>query len=451
LKVEFAIHSNRTVTPAGVKEATVFVSDRKIINVVEGKIDTRTSVDVIDAGDSVLMPGIIDSHVHINEPGRTSWEGFETATKAAAAGGITTLIDMPLNSTPVTTTLNAFREKIDAAKNKLYVNCGFWGGVIPGNENDIKSLIDAGVLGFKAFLTHSGIDDFPNVVLADLEKVAFLFFKNNIPLLVHAELDLYGEAQKKLEKNPRSYSAYLNSRPKEWEDKAIEMMVGYAEKYNLRVHIVHLSSSNSIEPIKEARKKGIKITVETCPHYLFFNAENIADGDTRYKCAPPIREKANNDLLLKALKEGLIDFVVTDHSPSVPELKKMDSGNFNEAWGGIASLQFSLPVMWTLMKKNNFSIVDLSHLMSDKIARFLSLDKSKGKIEKGYDADLVVWNPEAKFIVSQSMIHHRNKLTPYEEVELSGVVEKTYLAGRKIFDRGSFVSSPSGKIIFRNS
>lgn len=428
----------------------VVIRDEKIADVVIGK-NSSADMPVHDVGESVVMPGIIDSHVHINEPGRTDWEGFETATKSAAAGGITTLVDMPLNSTPVTTSATSFRKKLEAAKGKLFVNCGFYGGIVPGNTNDIQPLIDAGVLGFKAFLTHSGIDDFPNVGLLDLEKAAAILSKKNIPLLVHAELDWEHQGQSALEDNPTSYKAYLNSRPKEWEDEAINMLIDLCDAFKFRVHVVHLSSSNSIGPLKAARKKGLPITVETCPHYLFFSAENIPDKDTRFKCAPPIREQANNELLLEALNDGLIDFVVSDHSPAPPELKKPGSGNLKLAWGGIASLQFSMPILWTILKKNKFPVEKLSEVMSSRIAQFLSLDHSKGKIEKGFDADLVVWNPDKKFMVEKKNIHHRHKMTPYEGIELSGVVEETYVGGKKVFDHGSFVSSPSGKIILRNS
>ncbi len=449
MKAEFGIYSNRVLTPEGIRKATVLIADGKIVDVVEGKISV--DIHVINAGNSVLMPGLIDSHVHINEPGRTDWEGFETATKSAAAGGITTLVDMPLNSTPVTTTVKAFQEKLNATKGKLFVNCGFWGGIVPGNTDDIQPLIDAGVLGFKAFLTHSGIDDFPNTDLEDLEKAAPIIAKANLPLLVHAELDWEHHGQIALEENPTSYKAYLNSRPKDWEDEAIAMMIDLCETFNLRTHIVHLSSSNSIAQLSAARRRGFPVTVETCPHYLFFAAENIPDADTRFKCAPPIREKANNDLLWEALKGGLIDFVVTDHSPAPPSLKKTETGNLKEAWGGIASLQFSLSAMWTLLKKDNFTIADLSRIMSGNVATFLNLDHSKGKIKKGFDADLVVWNPEEHFKVGQSMIQHRHKITPYEGIDLSGVIEQTFVAGVKVFDNGTFVSSPPGKIILRHS
>ena len=428
----------------------VLIRDGKIEDVfTDQKIPSGLMVE--DVGTNVVMPGMIDSHVHINEPGRTDWEGFESATKSAAAGGITTLVDMPLNSNPVTTTIKAFHEKKEASKGKLFVNCGFYGGIIPGNAGDIAPLIEAGVLGFKAFLTHSGIDEFPNVGLADLEKVAPLLSANNIPLLVHAELDSEHEGLTAFEKNPTSYVAFLNSRPKVWEDDAIALLIRLSEKYRLRVHVVHLSSTNSIGPLKAARDKGLQVTVETCPHYLFFLAENIPDHDTRFKCTPPIREKENNEQLFSALKDGLIDFIVSDHSPAPPELKKVQSGNLKDAWGGISSLQFSVPIVWTILKKNNSSLEMLSKLMSSHVAQFLGLNTSKGKIRKGFDADLVVFNPEKKFIVSSSMILHRHKLTPYEGSELTGVVEQTYVGGTKVFDRGSFVSSPCGKIILRHT
>ena len=428
----------------------VLIRDRKIEDVFTDQM-IPSGLVVDDVGTNVVMPGMIDSHVHINEPGRTDWEGFESATKSAAAGGITTLVDMPLNSSPVTTTVAAFQQKLEASKGKLFVNCGFYGGIIPGNAADIGPLIKAGVLGFKAFLTHSGIDEFPNAGLADLEMAAPLLSSHNIPLLAHAELDSEHEGLTAFEKNPTSYVAFLNSRPKVWEDEAIAMLIRLSEKYRLRVHVVHLSSANSIGPLKTARDKGLQVTVETCPHYLFFSEENIPDHDTRFKCTPPIREKENNEQLFSALKDGLIDFIVSDHSPAPPELKKVQSGNLKEAWGGISSLQFSVPIVWTILKKNNLSLEMLSQRMSSHVAQFLGLATSKGKIQKGYDADLVVFNPEKKFIVSSSMIHHRHKLTPYDGCELTGVVEQTYVGGTKVFDRGSFVSSPCGKIILRQA
>ena len=446
--LDLAIHSKNTLLSGELKDATIFIKAGKIIDIVQG-LPEHLDCPVEDVGNSVLMPGIIDSHVHINEPGRTEWEGFDTATKAAAAGGITTLVEMPLNSNPVTTTLEGFQQKLEATKGKLHVNCGFWGGIVPGNVNDLDKLINAGVLGIKAFLIHSGIDDFPNVTEEDLRKGMPAIAKYDVPLLVHSELNTDNSSPFKQGIDPRSYDNYLNSRPKSWEDNAIKLMIGLCREYNCRTHIVHLSSANSLSQLKAAREEGLPLTVETCPHYLVFCAEDITDGDTRYKCAPPIREKTNNELLWQALKDGTIDFIVTDHSPSAPELKLLDSGNFIDAWGGIAGLQFSLPVIWTEARKRDFTIADISSLMSTKIAQFIGIDDRKGKIAPGYDADLVVWDPEKSFTVEKSMIQHRHKITPYEGKTLHGVVEQTYVNGKKVYDQGAFVSLHNGELLLR--
>lgn len=450
MKADLAIYCKKTILPDGIKEVTVIITEGKIVEILDGKAPAGIAKKSVSCGDSVLMPGIIDSHVHINEPGRTDWEGFETATKAAAAGGVTTLVDMPLNSTPVTTTVSNFNAKLKAAENKIYVNCGFWGGIVPGNAKDIDPLIEAGVLGFKAFLTHSGIDDFPNASIKDIEAVAEKLAKKDLPLLVHAELDEKNEAQAEHTKEPYSYQSFLKSRPKEWEDKAIAAMINVAEKFKLRTHIVHLSSSNSIAPLKSAKEKGIPITVETCPHYLFFNAETIPDADPRFKCTPPIREKENNDQLWNALVDGTIDFVVTDHSPAPPEMKSIKDGNLKEAWGGISTLQFELPIVWSMAMEKNISLEDISAWLSTKVADFLKLP-NKGRIIVGADADLVIWNPVKKMKVSAALMRFKHPISPYEGVMLSGLVEKTYVGGELVYDKGSFVSSPTGKIILRNS
>ncbi len=396
------------------------------------------------------MPGLIDSHVHINEPGRTEWEGFETMTKAAIAGGITTLVDMPLNSSPVTTSTKTFQEKLNATQGKLYCNCGFWGGIVPENADKLEELINAGVLGIKAFLTHSGIDEFPNVTLADLEKGMPTLAKHHLPLLAHAELDEMHPGIKAFEENPTNYLTYLASRPKEWEDKAVKLMIELCEKFNSPVHIVHLSSADSIAQIKAAKAKGLPLTVETCPQYLYFNAEEIPNANTLFKCAPPIREKENNEKLWQALKDGTLDFIVTDHSPTTPELKKMESGNLKEAWGGIASIQFSLPVVWTKAKQRGFTIENISKLMSTTIAHFIG-QTNKGKIKKGYDADITVWNPEEKFVVEKSKIQYRHKISPYVGEELYGVIKQTYVGGKKVYENGNFISLPQGKILLKNT
>lgn len=422
---ETAIHSKRIITPNGIIEATIFIKDGLIESIIEGELKSH-SYHIIDVGNLVVMPGVIDPHVHINEPGRTEWEGFVTATRAALWGGVTTLVDMPLNASPVTTTVQALDEKIASTKNKLHTNCFFWGGVIPGNENEIEPLIQKGVKGFKAFLTHSGIDEFPNVTENDLRKVMPIIAKYDLPLLVHCELtDDIGRAKGDV----RSYQNYLLSRPKKWEDDAIQMMIQLCEEFNCRVHIVHLSSSNSIPVIAEAKKRGLPLTVETGQHYLYFNAEEIPDGGTAYKCAPPIREKENNELLWKALKAGIIDFVATDHSPSTPDLKELNSGNFMKAWGGIASLQFALPVLFTAAKKHNASLTDIAKWLCEKPSKLIGEEDHKGKIAVGFDADIIVWDDEKEWIVEEEMILHKHKTTPYLGEKLIGKVERVFLKG----------------------
>jgi allantoinase len=377
-----------------------------------------------------LLPGIIDPHVHLNEPGRTDWEGFETGTKAALAGGVTTLVDMPLNSDPVTTTAEAFDKKLLATEKKLFTNSGFWGGVVPGNASSIQPLADKGVLGFKVFLTHSGIDDFPNVVETDLHKAMPLIARLNLPLLVHCELP----SAAPVATDHRSYSQYLASRPRKWEDEAIAMMIRLCEQYSCRVHIVHLSSAASIEAISDAKNRGLPITVETSQHYLHFNAEEIADGQTEYKCAPPIREKENNERLWQALESGVIDFVATDHSPAPPTLKARATGDFTTAWGGIASLQFSFPALWTPAKKRGISLSTITRWLSLHPARLIGHEGKKGQIAKGFDADLTVVDTEKNFLVQEAGIHHKHKLTPYLHKQLFGLVRQTWLKGKKVYE-----------------
>jgi allantoinase len=441
--IDTAILSNRTITPGGIKKAAVLIKDGRIADVVSEL--PEGDFPVTDVGDHVLMPGIVDPHVHINEPGRTEWEGFDTATKAAIAGGITSLVEMPLNASPVTTTAKAFDEKEKATEGKLHTNCGFWGGVIPGNEKDIEPLIEKGVLGFKAFLIDSGIDEFPNVTEDDLRKVMPVIAKHGLPLLVHCELS--NDQQPVTRNQQRLYSNYLASRPKKWEDDAIAMMIRLCEEFNCKTHIVHLSSADSLGQIVTAKKRGLPLTVETCQHYLYFNAEAIKDGQTEFKCAPPIREKENNEKLWLALKDGIIDFVATDHSPAPPEMKELVSGDFMKAWGGISSVQFALPVLWTAAKKHDCDLTEIAKWLCEKPALLPQL-KTKGKIARGYDADFVVWNPEEKFVVKANMIQHRHKITPYLNEELFGVVEQTWLRGEKVFDGGKFLHLNKGKVLY---
>ncbi len=425
--------------------AQVVINGGVIVDVIP--YNTAIAERTLYLGDKIIMPGVIDPHVHINEPGRTDWEGFETATKAAIAGGITTIVDMPLNSSPVTTSVAAFDKKLKALDRKLHTNCGFWGGIIPGNEHEIEGLIDRGVLGFKAFLTHSGIEEFPNVTEADLVKVLPILAKYNLPLLVHCELSSEGQQWK--ENNNSSYSNYLSSRPKEWEDRAIAIMIRLCEAYHCRIHIVHLSSSDSIEQIKKAKERGLPLTVETAQHYLYFNAEQIGAGQTQFKCAPPIREKNNNDLLWDALGNGIIDFVATDHSPASPDLKQLDTGDFTTAWGGIASLQLALPVLWTAAKERGFSLAQVAKWLCEGPSHLIGKEKNKGKIAKGFDADLVVFDASNRFTVTEDMLHHKHKITPYLYHELYGIVCQTYLGGIKVYDQGSFTRLNRGHIITR--
>lgn len=416
-----------------------------VVLVKEGRIEGITDVlpedvhTVTELGDLVLMPGIIDPHVHINEPGRAEWEGFDTATKSALAGGITSLVEMPLNASPVTTTVKAFEEKLKAAEGKLHANCGFWGGIIPGNEKEIEPLAERGVWGFKAFLTPSGIDEFPPVTKKDLRKAMPLIAKLGLPLLVHCELDSPLPAGR----NPQSYREYLQSRPPSWEDKAIELMIRLCEEYNCRTHIVHLSSAGSIEQIARAKAKGLPLTVETAQHYLYFSAEEIPDGRTEFKCAPPIREKANNEKLWQALKAGIIDFVATDHSPAPPSMKQAETGDLQKAWGGIASLQLALPVLWTAARKRGCSPVDLARWLCEKPALLPGLGR-KGKIEAGYDADFVLWDPDLSLPVIPAILEQRHKITPYLKEELVGVVQQTWLSGLKVFERGDYPQPGAG-------
>jgi allantoinase len=435
-----AIISSRVITPDGMQQAVVLIKDGRIADIVSEL--PEGNFPVTDVGDKVLMPGVIDPHVHINEPGRTDWEGFDTATKAAIAGGITMLVDMPLNSSPVTTTVNAFDEKIKSTKEQLHTNCGFWGGIIPGNEKEIGPLIEKGVLGFKAFLTHSGIDEFPNVTENDLRKAMPIIAKHRLPLLVHCELE--DNRQRQTANGKQFYQNYLASRPKKWEDDAIALMIRLCEEFNCRTHIVHLSSADSIEQIAKAKQKGLPLTVETGQHYLYFNAEEIRDAQTQFKCAPPVREKENNERLWQALKDGIIDFVATDHSPAPPGMKELSSGDFMKAWGGISSIQFALPVLWTAAKKHDCTLNDIAKWLCENPAVLTGLQKTKGKIQKGYDADLVVWDPEKSFIVTENMIHHKHKITPYLDEELFGVAEQTWLSGEKIYHNGEFIQLNKG-------
>jgi allantoinase len=436
------IFSNRCWVEDKLQPATICFEEGKITAIYFHKTD-----DAEDVGDNILMPGVIDAHVHINEPGRTEWEGFDTATLAAAAGGISTIVDMPLNASPVTTTVNAFNQKLEVSKNKLNVNCGFYGGLIPGNAGEIEGLIKAGVLGIKCFLTHSGIDEFPNVTENDLDEAMPVIAKYDIPLLVHCEIE--GACENELAQHPTSYAEYLASRPRQWENNAIALMIKLCEKYNCRVHIVHVSSAEALGMIGEAKIKGLPLTAETCDHYIYFSSENIPDAHCIYKCAPPIRDAQNNRQLKMALQNGVLDFITTDHSPAPPEIKEIESGNLQKAWGGIAGLQFLLPVSWTSLKET-ISLEKFIPLLTEHPAKFIGAANRKGKIAIGYDADLVVWNPSASMVVKKEDILFRHKISPYIGERLNGVVQQTIVNGNTVYKNSQVINKQKGQVILRD-
>jgi allantoinase len=449
---DWAIRGKHVLTPTGARAAAVLVAGEKIAAVVASD-EVPAGCPVEDVGDRIIMPGLVDTHVHINEPGRTEWEGFVTATRAAAAGGITTLVDMPLNSSPVTTTPAALAGKLAAAGGKLYVDCGFYGGIIPGNTESIEPLTAAGVLGFKAFLCPSGIDEFPNATESDLRLAMPRIAAARLPLLVHAELTecQVASGEWRAQQAPqRRYADYLASRPRRWEYAAIELLIALCREYRCHVHIVHLSSVDALPLIASARRDGLPLTVETCPHYLYFAAEDIPDGDPRFKCAPPIRERDNRHRLRGGLCGGLIDTIGSDHSPAPPALKHLATGDLQRAWGGIASVQLTLPIVWTMARQ--WPGVTMYHLVDwlcSRPAHLVGLAGRKGALTPGCDADLVVFEPEAEFTVTPDMLRQRHKLTPYEGQVLHGVVYKTFLRGHKVYDAGHNGETAMGRALLR--
>jgi allantoinase len=447
---DWALRGRYVVTPEGVREAAVLVQGEQIEAVVApDQVPAGWAVE--ELGERALLPGLVDTHVHINEPGRTEWEGFETATRAAAAGGVTTLVDMPLNSSPVTTTADAFRRKVAAAEGKLWVDCGFYGGVVPGNAGQVGPLLAAGVLGFKAFLCHSGIDEFPNATEADLRAVMPRLAEAGLPLLAHAELvaPLAAGVEARLAAEPRSYAAYLATRPREWEHEAIRLLIRLCREYRCRVHVVHVASAGALPLLAAARAAGLPLTAETCPHYLCFAAEEVPDGDPRFKCAPPVRTRDDRERLWAALRDGLLDTVGSDHSPAPPELKQLATGDLRRAWGGIASLQLALPVVWTEGRARGATLVDVAEWLSRRPAQLVGLGGRKGAVAAGRDADLVVFDPEAEFTVTAGGLHHRHKATPYEGRALRGRVVRTVLRGRTVYDAGRLGDAPAGRAVLR--
>ena len=450
------IRSERVVLPDGMRPAVIRVDDGVITSIALSELVEATPpsgsppATVIDAGSAVVMPGLVDSHVHINEPGRTEWEGFETATRAAAAGGVTTLVDMPLNSIPATTTVAALDAKRRAAAGRCHVDVGFWGGVVPGNAGDLEPLARAGVLGFKCFLSPSGVDEFAHVAERDLREAMPILGSLRLPLLAHAEWPpLLVDPEPN--DDPRRYSTWLRTRPPAAEHAAIDVLIELAGQASARLHIVHLASADALPAINQARAMGRDLTVETCPHYLTFCAEEITAGATAWKCAPPIREREHRERLWNALRDGHIDLVATDHSPAPPALKHLDDGDFLAAWGGIASLQLSLPVMWTGARQRGIPFERLAEWMCAAPARLAGLSSRKGAIAIGGDADLVIVDADAELTVDAARLYHRHAVTPYDGARLHGVVRKTMLRGEIVYDEGAHVGAPAGRLIQRTT
>ncbi|MDG1482707.1 MAG: allantoinase AllB [Myxococcota bacterium] len=435
------LYSRRVLTPEGLRPAAVVLDGSRIAAVLDAP-----SGPAQDLGDAVLMPGLIDSHVHVNEPGRTAWEGFETATQAAAAGGVTTMVDMPLNASPVTTSLDALHQKLAVAADKLWVDCGFWGGVVPGNAPELAAMAAAGVMGFKCFLCHSGIDDFPNVTRSDLTAAMPILRDAGVPLLVHAELE-QPIAEALTDADPRAYLSYLHSRPRAFEDAAVAMVIALVEETGCPAHIVHLSSATALPLIAAAKARGLPLTVETCPHYLCLTAEEIPDGATQFKCAPPIRPSENREALWRGLLDGTIDLVVSDHSPCIPGLKLLDTGDFLSAWGGIASLQLGLSSIWTEASRRGATIAQVSRWMTTAPAALLGLT-DRGAISPGMRADLVAWQPQTPITITAEQILHRHKLTPYLGHTQQGVVTDTWVGGSAVVAAGQ-LQEPAGHILRR--
>ncbi len=447
----YSIRSTRVVANGGIGPGVVHVRGEKIERVemagahAGGNAETRrggSSDAEMNVGDLVVMPGLVDTHVHVNEPGRTDWEGFETAGRAAAAGGITTIVVMPLNCTPAATSVAALMGEVEAARGKCLVDYGFWGGLVPGNTHELQPMWDAGVLGFKAFLVDSGVPDFAGISVAELAPDATAILRQlGAPLLVHAEdarvIERAADSSK-LQDHPRAYAYYLASRPAEAEQVAVADLGRHLTTEGVRVHVVHVAETERVPGyVKELRayeQYGCCMSAETCPHYLTFCAEEIPNGATQYKCAPPIRDRATREALWQALRDGMLTMVVSDHSPCPPQLKCLNTGNFFEAWGGISSLQLGLSATWTGASQRGFPLSDVTQWMCENPAKLAGLGARKGRLAAGYDADMVVFDPDAQWIVRGEELQHRHKLTPYEGMQLRGVVKRTILRGKAVFD-----------------
>jgi allantoinase len=440
-----AFLSRRIVTPEGVRAGAVLVDGERIREVIPAEQVPAGSA-VHDFGDLAILPGLVDSHVHINDPGRADWEGFETATRAAAAGGYTLLVDMPLNCLPGTNTVSALEAKRAAARDRCWVDWMAWGGVVADNQEHIEELAAAGVAGFKCFLIHPGVDGFTMVTEEQLRAALPHVARTGLPLLVHAELQgPIDEATSALPQGEWSvYRTYMESRPDDAELAAIRLLLELCAEYKFRLHIVHLATAAALPLLSSARAEGLPVSLETCPHYLHLAAEKIPDGATLFKCAPPIRAGENRERLWAGLREGIIDLVATDHSPCPPVMKRLEEGDFRKAWGGIASLSVALPVMFTEATARGCGVAEIARWMGQSPAK-LAGSRRKGRIAAGYDADFCVFNTEREFVVSQERLHFRHRVSPYLGERLRGVVKATYLRGEMVYADGQFCGQARGR------
>ena len=438
---QLVIRAKRAVFPDGIRPAVVVVDDERITALLEDGAAVEAREEIVVPDDQVLIPGLVDSHVHVNEPGRTPWEGYESATRAGLAGGITTILDMPLNSSPPTTTVDNLDAKEEAAQGKLSVDVGFWGGAVPGNIDQMAPLWDKGVFGFKCFTAHSGIDEYGYLGYEGVKEVLAKLAELDAVLIVHAEDSrILAEAPQDI---TDQYATFLASRPRAAENTAIEQVLAAARETGARVHILHLSSAEALPAIRAAKQEGVKVTVETCPHYLTFASELIPDGATEYKCCPPLRENDNRKALWEGLKDGTIDHIASDHSPCTVDLKVKDTGDFGKAWGGVASVQLGLPAVWTAGEEFGIELSDIARwLAANPCASFRV--PGKGSIAVGNDADFAVVAPEETFVVDVEDLEHKNKISPYQGRTLRGVVKRTVLRGRTV-DR----DSKAGRIVRR--
>ncbi len=456
-RADLVLCSRRVVLPDGERAAAVVVRAGRIAAVLPPAEAPRAD-DVVDCGGACLMPGLVDTHVHVNEPGRGEWEGFASATRAAAAGGITTLVDMPLNSIPATTTAAALAAKRAAAAAACQVDCGFWGGLVPGNAGELAGLAAAGVSGFKCFLVPAGVEEFAHVGEQELRDAMPVLARLGRPLLVHAEHPgpISAAAAAIHGADPRRHATWLASRPPAAEMEAIRLVLALSAETGCHVHFVHLAAAEALADLRAARRRGLPVTVETCPHYLLFCAEEIEDGATHFKCAPPLRGRANRERLWEGLWDGTIDLVASDHSPCPPALKGPDTGDFLAAWGGIASLQVAPSAVWTEARRRGFTPADLARWMAQRPARLAGHAGRKGAIVRGADADLVIWDPDAEWTVAGERLHHRHALSPYEGLRLAGLVRATYVRGVRVFERaadgedaGRFPAPLGGRVLDR--